>query len=94
MNFDLYPVYPPIMEAPEDSSSNGIQVQAMIDTRDSLLNAMTGGIPDLVQMQRNQNRSHLGDESRNLVTEIPILDAPNYPEDAEISTLLSHSGLK
>ena len=84
------------MEAPEDSNSNGIQVQAMINTRDALLNAMTGGIPDLVQMQRNQNHPHNlgGDESRNLRSEIPIMAAPNFPQDAEISTLLLHSGFE
>ena len=84
------------MEAPEDSNSNGVQVQAMINTRDALLNAMTGGIPDLVQMQRNQNHPHnLGsDESRNLTSEIPIMAAPNFPQDAEISTLLLHSGFE
>ena len=84
------------MEAPEDSNSNGIQVQAMINTRDALLNAMTGGIPDLVQMQRNQNHPHNlgGDESRNLTSEIAIMAAPNFPQDAEISTLLLHSGFE
>ena len=84
------------MEAPEDSNSNGFQVQAMINTRDALLNAMTGGIPDLVQMQRNQNHPHNlgGDESRNLTSEIPIMAAPNFPQDAEISTLLLHSGFE